>query len=139
MSTGTVPKKSPLLLIGTQEDSAKVTRIILEKEGHQVDLALSPADGAAKVTAKEHAYRLCLLDHKADTPAEALFEALVAAGKPTEEGETSSPIPLLIIASSQEEGEATLSGSGLTGAVLVKPYDRDDLIDQVRQLAGAGK
>ena len=42
----------------------------------------------------------------------------------------------MILANSQEDGDAELEESKLEGGVIVKPYDRDDLIELVRNLAG---
>ncbi len=139
----TEPKRS-LLLIGAQPDAIKVMQILLEKEGYKVQVADAPAAGVDLLAHEPKAVQLCLVDLVKIDDAEPLYNAL--SGRDQDDADTDSKdetvvegdladagVPILIIAQSEEEGRQALEASGLFGEYLVKPYDKADLLDKVRQ------
>jgi CheY-like chemotaxis protein len=149
MATAKTGHKGLLLLVGTQQDTIKVTQILLEKEGFRV-LAAKAAEEAAEIVEKHfEQMRLCILDLSRMEDTEVLYNAL--AGRGAEPGadfdskeETlidgeiqDRSVPILFIAQSDEEGQAALKESELLGEYIVRPYDKADLLDKVKQFASA--
>ena len=139
----TAPKRS-LLLIGSQPDATKVMQILLEKEGYKVQVADAPEVGVELLAHEPKTVQLCLVDLVKIEDAEPLYNAL--AGRDQDDADTDSKdetvvegdladtgVPILIIAHSEEEGRQALEASGLFGEYLVKPYDKSELLDKVRQ------
>ena len=139
----TTPKRS-LLLIGSQPDATKVMQILLEKEGYNVQVADAPEAGVELLAHEPKTVQLCLVDLVKIEDAEPLYNAL--AGRDQDDADTDSKdetvvegdladtgVPILIIAHSEEEGRQALEASGLFGEYLVKPYDKSELLDKVRQ------
>lgn len=148
MATVKITPKGTLLLISTEADTAKVTRILLEKEGYKVILAQSAADGIKVIARNDAALKLCLLDLAKVAAAGKLYDALARkpAGKDVSpDAETladdeirDEAIPILFVAQNEAGGQEAIKTSGLVGAFIVKPYDKDDLIEKVEQLLSAG-
>ncbi len=141
----TTPKRS-LLLIGAQPDAIKVMQILLEKEGYKVQVADTPAAGVDLLAHKPQAVQLCLVDLVKIDDAEPLYNALAGRDQDDADADAASEdetvvngdladtgVPILIIAQSEEEGRQALEASGLFGEYLVKPYDKSELLDKVRQ------
>ena len=116
-----------VFVLDDDPDVVRVLKIVLEKEGYQVQALTSPEEALAALAKSQVDLAIIDMDmKKLDIPG--------FVKKASES--VSLDIPLLLLAASEEEGVNALRGFAGTAEVLKKPVVKGDLVDRMRLLLG---